>query len=168
MNGHLIVTSRSLATSPSSSLAVVRNIEGHLERQRRLQDRESTAQLTATLDKMRVVLEQVRDSISTDTKTELRKVTSEFPERVRCLLAPMIQAEMQNVAKDQKVALDGALLAVQVPILYYLSIEMYLFSFRMLFESTTTASCSSDVARRHPDCCPQSPTGAAEPVEADD
>jgi len=118
MNGHLIVTSRPLASSPSSSLAVVRNIEGHLERQRRLQDRESTAQLTATLDKMRVVLEQVRDSISTDTKTELRKVTSEFPERVRCLLAPMIQAEMQNVAKDQKVALDGALLAVQVPILY--------------------------------------------------
>ena len=93
---------------------VVRNIEGHLERQRRLQDRESTTQLTATLDKTRLVLEQVRDSISNDTKTELRKVTSEFPERVRCLLAPMIQSEMQNVAKDQKVALDGALLAVQV------------------------------------------------------
>ena len=71
-------------------------------------------QLTGSLDKMRLGLEQVRDSISNDTKTELRKVTSEFPERVRCLLAPIIQAEMQNVAKDHKVALDVALLAVQV------------------------------------------------------
>ena len=92
----------------------VRNIDGHLERQRRAQDRDSMTQLTGSLDKMRLGLEQVRDSISNDTKTELRKVTSEFPERVRCLLAPIIQAEMQNVAKDHKVALDGALLAVQV------------------------------------------------------
>ena len=37
-----------------------------------------------------------------------------FPERVRILLAPIIQAEMQNAAKDQKLAIDGALMAVQV------------------------------------------------------
>ena len=37
-----------------------------------------------------------------------------FPEKVRLLLTPVIQAEMQNIAKNQKTALDGALLAVQV------------------------------------------------------
>ncbi|XP_046460109.1 enhancer of mRNA-decapping protein 4-like isoform X4 [Daphnia pulex] len=90
----------------------VRNIESNLERHRRLQDKESAVQLNATMDKIAVVLDQVRQSISSDTKTELKKISHEFPERVRVLLTPVIQSEMQHAIKDQKAALDGAMLAV--------------------------------------------------------
>ncbi|XP_059352148.1 enhancer of mRNA-decapping protein 4-like isoform X3 [Daphnia carinata] len=102
-----------LHTTFSKGIAeFVRNIESNLERHRRLQDKESTAQLNATMDKIAVVLDQVRQSISTDTKTELKKISHEFPEKVRMLLTPVIQSEMQLAIKDQKLALDGALLAV--------------------------------------------------------
>jgi hypothetical protein len=55
----------------------VRNIESNLERHRRLQDKESTVQLNATMDKIAVVLDQVRQSISSDTKMELKKISHE-------------------------------------------------------------------------------------------
>ncbi|KAK4023828.1 hypothetical protein OUZ56_009226 [Daphnia magna] len=102
-----------LHTTFSKGIAeFVRNIESNLERHRRLQDKESTAQLNATMDKIAVVLDQVRQSISTDTKTELKKISNEFPEKVRMLLTPVIQSEMQLAIKDQKLALDGAMMAV--------------------------------------------------------
>lgn len=59
------------------NLPVVRNIENNLERHRRLQDKESTVQLNATLEKMTVMLDQVRQSIASDTKLELRKLSHE-------------------------------------------------------------------------------------------
>lgn len=59
------------------TLPVVRNIESNLERHRRLQDKESAVQLNATMDKIAVVLDQVRQSISSDTKTELKKISHE-------------------------------------------------------------------------------------------
>lgn len=60
------------------SFPVVRNIESNLERHRRLQDKESVVQLNATMDKMTVVLDQVRQSIANDTKMELRRITHEY------------------------------------------------------------------------------------------
>jgi len=59
------------------TLPVVRNIESNLERHRRLQDKESAVQLNATMDKIAVVLDQVRQSISSDTKAELKKISHE-------------------------------------------------------------------------------------------
>ena len=56
---------------------VVLNIESNLERHRRLQDKEASTHLNSTMDKMRVTLEQARNSISTDTKNELRKLSNE-------------------------------------------------------------------------------------------
>jgi len=91
----------------------VQNIESNLERHRRLQDKEASTNLNSTMDKMRIALEQARGSISTDTKNELRKLSQDFPEKLRLLLTPVIHAEMQDVVKNQKTALDGALLAVQ-------------------------------------------------------
>lgn len=43
-------------------------------------------------------------------------LTFEFrvPEKVRMLLTPVIQSEMQLAIKDQKLALDSAMLAVHV------------------------------------------------------
>jgi hypothetical protein len=59
------------------TLPVVRNIESNLERHRRLQDKESAVQLNSTMDKIAVVLDQVRQSISSDTKMELKKISHE-------------------------------------------------------------------------------------------
>lgn len=56
---------------------VVQNIEGNLERHRRLQDKEASTHLNSTMEKMRAALEQARGSISTDTKNELRKLSQE-------------------------------------------------------------------------------------------
>ena len=54
---------------------VVRNIENNLERHRRLQDKESAAQLAASMEKMTSVLDQVRQSIAADTKLELGMIS---------------------------------------------------------------------------------------------
>ena len=48
-----------------------------MERNRRLQEKESAAQLNATLDKMRTVFDQARESAATETKNELRKIAHE-------------------------------------------------------------------------------------------
>jgi hypothetical protein len=48
-----------------------------MERNRRLQEKESAAQLNATLDKMRAVFDQARESSATETKNELRKIAHE-------------------------------------------------------------------------------------------
>lgn len=63
--------------SNNVTFPVVRNIESNLERHRRLQDKESVVQLNSTMEKMTLVLDQVRQSIATDTKSELRKISHE-------------------------------------------------------------------------------------------
>ncbi len=60
-----------------SSLPVVRNIESNLERHRRQQDKEANTQLGTAMEKMRHALEGVRETISNDTKAELRKNSAE-------------------------------------------------------------------------------------------
>jgi hypothetical protein len=64
-------------TVSSHQIAVVRTIESQMERNRRLQEKESAAQLNATLDKMRGVFDQARESAATETKNELRKIAHE-------------------------------------------------------------------------------------------
>ena len=66
-----------LLTVSSHRIAVVRTIENQMERNRRLQEKESAAQLNATLDKMRTVFDQARESAATETKNELRKIAHE-------------------------------------------------------------------------------------------
>ena len=66
-----------LLTVYSHRIAVVRTIENQMERNRRLQEKESAAQLNATLDKMRTVFDQARESAATETKNELRKIAHE-------------------------------------------------------------------------------------------
>lgn len=66
-----------LLTVSSHRTAVVRTIENQMERNRRLQEKESAAQLNATLDKMRTVFDQARESAATETKNELRKIAHE-------------------------------------------------------------------------------------------
>lgn len=56
---------------------VVRNIEKNVEHHRRLQDKESSVQLSASMEKMSAVLDQARQSILNETKMEFRKISQE-------------------------------------------------------------------------------------------